>query len=455
MPAAAVPGLTHALATFVAEFDGRDLPPAVQAEATRAFVNAVGGMLGGARHDAVERTFRTALPFSGGAQATVFGRRETLGALDAALVNCQASAAHAYDDTHLATVLHPAGPVLAPLLAEAERRPVSGADLLAAFAIGVEMSCRAASMIARPPAENYVGWYMTSVASPIGAAAGVARLIGLSAEQTAHALGIASAASAGFRQVLGSMCTSLLPGHASRAGYWAALLAAEGVTASETSLEGPRGFAEAFAPKAHPAHASEGLGARWDMLENMAKPYPCGIVIHPILDACLAIAATPGFDAATVQAVEVQVNPLCLTLTDRPAPPDSQRAQISLQHWSAAALIRGAAGIPEGSEASVADPDIRALAARVEPRPDPTIATDSAHVAVVLADGTRLARRIDHALGSLERPMTDAEIDAKFLGQAALTLPQPDAAAILALCRRIADLPDAAAVARAINAAVG
>ena len=91
MPAAAVPGLTHALATFVAEFDGRDLPPAVQAEATRAFVNAVGGMLGGARHDAVERTFRTALPFSGGAQATVFGRRETLGALDAALVNCQAS----------------------------------------------------------------------------------------------------------------------------------------------------------------------------------------------------------------------------------------------------------------------------------------------------------------------------------------------------------------------------
>lgn len=435
-------GETRTLAEWVVATRPDDLPARVREEAARSFVNYIGGALGGARHDAVERTFRTVAPLSGGAQASVIGRRETLGILDAALVNCQASAANAYDDTHLATVVHPAGPVLAPLLAEAERRTVDGPALLAAHAIGVEASCRAAAALTVPPADAYVGWYMTSVAGPIGAAAGVARLLGLDVERTVHALGLAASQAAGFRQTHGSMCTSLSPATSSRAGYLAALLAAEGVTASQTTLEGPRGFAEAFAPKPALQHLADGLGQRWEMLENMAKPYPCGIVIHPLIDACLEIAAKPAFDASAITAIRVDANPLCLVLTDRPAPDGGQLAQVSLQHWVAATLGRGAAGVAEGTDAAVAAPDVLRLRALIEVRPDAAIGRDGGRIAVDLAGGQTFDAFVPHARGSLDRPMTDAELDAKFVGQAALSVSEDQAEMLLPICRRIAALDD-------------
>ncbi len=439
---------TRQIAEFVIGATPSDMPEAVRAEAVRAFVNFVGCTLGGATHDAVERTLRAALPFTGGPPVSVIGRGVRLGPLDAAMVNCQASAAHAYDDTHLASVIHPAGPVAAPLLAEAELRKVSGEDVLAAFAIGVEVSCRIAAALTVPPAEGQVGWYMSGVASPIGAAAAVARLRGLDLQRTIWALGLAASQSAGFRQTHGTMCTSLIPALASRAGYWAALLAEQGVTSSDEALEGPRGFADVFAPKAHLPHASADLGQRWEMLANMAKPYPCGIVIHPSLDGCLEIAREPEFEAGAVERIELGVHPLCLTLCDRPAPPDSQLAQVSLQHWAAAALARGAAGIPEGSDASVADPAVLALRARIDARPDPSVGRDGAVVRVRMRDGRMFERRIEHGVGSLERPMTDAELDAKFMGQATLALPEAQGRDLLALCRQMPTLDDAAAVAR-------
>ncbi len=439
-------GDTRALAEWVVATRPDDLPDGVRREAASSFVNYIGGALGGAHHDAVERTFRTLSPLSGGIQARVIGRRETLGVLDAALVNCQASAANAYDDTHLATVVHPAGPVLAPLQAEAERRTVDGPALLAAHAIGVEVSCRAAAALTLPPADAYVGWYMTSVAGPIGAAAGVARLLGLDMEQTVHALGLAASQAAGFRQTHGSMCTSLSPATASRAGYLAALLAAEGVTASQATLEGPRGFAEAFAPAPALHHLTDGLGERWEMLANMAKPYPCGNVIHPLIDACLEIAAKPGFDASAVTGIRVDANPLCLTLTDRPAPDGGQLAQVSLQHWVAATLARSAAGVAEGTDAAVPAPDIFRLRALIDVRPDAAIGRDAGRVTVELASGGTLDAYVPHARGSLDRPMTAAELDAKFLGQAVLSVSESQAQTALGLAQRIAELDDARTV---------
>lgn len=443
-----MPETTRILAEFAREARWDDLPDAVRGEAVRALVNYIGCALGGSGHDAVERTLRTVLPFAGGEPVTVIGRAQRLGALDAALVNCQASAAHAYDDTHLATVLHPAGPVAAPLLAEAERRTVSGRDFLTALAVGVEVSCRVAKALVAPPAEAQVGWYTTCVVSPVGAAAAVARLLGLGAAESVHALGLGAVQAAGFRQTHGSMCTSLSPGLASRAGYLAALLAGEGTTSSSAAIEGPRGFADVFAPSAHLAHATDGLGRDWEMLANMAKPYPCGIVIHPVLDACLEIARTPGFDAGAVATVDLGVHPLCLTLTDRPAPPDSQRAQVSVQHWAAAALVRAAAGIPEGSEAAVADPAIQAVRGRVTARPDGSVAPDGAVVCVTMRDGGVHERRIAHGVGSLERRMTDAELDAKFMTQAVLAISESRAVELLALCRAAAASEDVAAVVR-------
>lgn len=447
------PELTRILAGFAIDLSWEDLPEAVQAKAVQDCVNYVGCVLGGARQDAVERTFRAAKPFAGGPQATVAGRAETLGLLEAAMVNCQASAAYAYDDTHLATVLHPAGPVAAPLFAEAEagRRHLSGKDVLTGLAVGVEISCRVAKMLAAPPAEAEVGWYMTSVASPIGAAAGAARALGLDRTAAMHAFGIAAGQAAGFRQSHGSMMTSLSPALASRAGYWAAALAKEGVTASEAALEGPHGFAALFAPAAHLAHGIDGLGEDWEMLANMAKPYPCGIVIHPVLDACLEIAGEPGFDAAGIARVGLGVHPLCLTLTDRPSPPNAQLAQVSVQHWAAAALVRGKAGIEEGEAAAVDDPAIVAARRLVRAEPDASVATDGAVVRVEMTDGAIHERRVDHGVGSLQRPMSNGEIDAKFMAQATRVLSKPRARKLLAVCRDVASLDEASTMMRTAN----
>jgi len=453
MAADPAPAATRRLAAFATETAWGDIPPNVQADSVRSFLNFVGCALGGARHDAVERTLAAVAPFAGGPEVTLIGRAAMLGAPDAALVNCQASAANAYDDTHLATVLHPAGPIAAPLLAEAERDTVDGPAFLAAFSIGVEIACRLAAVLTVPPAEAHVGWYMTGVACPIGAAAAVARLRGLDMAGTMHAIGIAASQSAGFRQSHGSMCTSLVPGLGARAGYMAALLAESGVTCSDASLEGPRGFADVFAPKAHIAHATDDLGERWELSQNMAKPYPCGIVIHPTLDACLEIARTPGFHAADIETVELGVNPLCLTLCDRPSPPDGQLAQVSLQHWAAAALARGAAGVPESTDAAVADPAILAVRAKIEARPNETVGRDGAFVRVRRRGHPPIDMRIDHGVGSLENPMSDADLDAKFLIQAETVLAPAGAAAALALCRDMPNLKDAAAVAHATRAA--
>lgn len=441
---------TRLLAEFVCQTRTSDLPAAVKAEAQRAFLNILGCMLGGARHDAVDRTFRTLAPMSGGPAAHVVGRTETLGLLDAALVNCQASAAHAFDDTHLATVIHPAGPITGPLLAEAERTSVSGEDFLAALAIGIEVACRAAGMLMTPPAEPELGWYMTGVACPIGAAAAIARLRKLSEDQTVMALGLAATNSAGFRQTHGSMCTSLVPAQAARAGYLAALLAEQGVTATEETLEGTRGFADSFSAKPHLAHATDGLGTRWEMLANMAKPYPCGIVIHPALDGCLEITQQPGFNPALISRVSLQVDPLCLYLCDRPTPPDSQRAQVSLQHWAAAALVRGAAGIAEGDDASVADSAIQAVRAKIEAAPNDNVGRDGAIVRVEQSDGAKFDHRVNHGIGSLNRPMTATELDRKFMAQALMSLPQVKAKAALAICHALPTLANATEVTRTI-----
>jgi len=446
------PETTRLLAEFIVGRRIEPLPETIGQEAVRAFLNFVGCALGGARHPAVEHTLAVARAFTGGDRVSLIGHRARLGVLDAALVNCQSSSAHAFDDTHLATVVHPAGPVAAAILAQAERTPVSGIDFLTALTLGIEIACRLAAALTVPPAEGQVGWYLTGVTCPVGTAAGVAHLLGLDAERTACGLGIAASQSAGFRQTHATMCTSLIPGMASRAGYWAALLAESGVTCSARVFEGPRGFAEVFAPKAHLAHATDGLGERWEMLDNVYKPYPCGIVIHPSIDGCLEIARTPGFEASAIETVRLGVHPLCLVLCDRPDPPDAQVAQVSLQQWAAAALVRRAAGIAEGSDACVGAPEVRAVRTRVIAAPDESVGRDGAVVRVEMQDGTVHERRIEHGIGSLDRPMSDTELDAKFLAQAEMVLPAGRARELLALCRRLPELDDAGEIGRRARA---
>lgn len=447
MAESTVPETTRELADFVVRTQYDDLPDIVRREGARTFVNWAGCALGGCQHEAVDIALAMTAEFAGEKHATVLGRGRLLDAVNATFINCLASSAHAFDDTHLATVTHPTGPVAAALLALAERQRITGPDFLTALVLGIEVECRLSKALLVPPARGQVGWYITGVTGGIGAAVGAAKALQLDVQHTIWALGIAAAQAGGFRQTHATMCTGFVPAHAARCGMQAALLAARGFTCSDAIIEGPKGFAEVFADAAHLEAATEHLGHTWETLANTYKPYPCGIVIHPTLDACLQLVHTSAPDPAHIARVRLQVDPLCLTLCDRPAPTGHQEAQVSVQHWTAAALLHRAAGIAQGTDACVRDPQVIALRQRVEATPDETVGRDGAITRLDLHDGTVLEQRVEHCIGSLDRPMTNNELEGKFLGQAVEVLPEANARHLMALCWRLPELDNVAEIA--------
>tara|TARA_Y100001934_G_C12382839_1_gene793556 strand:- start:76 stop:1419 length:1344 start_codon:yes stop_codon:yes gene_type:complete len=435
---------TRALAEFITA--PHALPQEVRLAGERAFVNIVGCMLGGVDQDATRIARELALTMSGAPVVPLIGFDQKTDALTSAFLNCLASAAHAFDDTHLATVVHPSGPVSAPMLAVAAERGMTGAALVDALVIGIEVQCRLGAALLLPPAKGQLSWYGTGILGGLGAAAAVARVLGLSVEQTCWALGLAANQASGFRHTHGSMCTSFTPAHASRCGFHAALLAERGMHATEAALEGQHGFFDVFSHNANAAAVTHALGLDWQMLANAFKPYPCGIVVHPVLDACLAIAREDQPATDNIAQIDVSVNPLCLMLCDRPAPPDAQLAQVSVQHWAAAALATGRAGVNEGSNAAVQHPDIQHLRSLVRTYPNDTIGRDGARVDVRLRDGTTITRAVANALGSAANPMTDEQIDQKFLDQAQTVFDAHRAHDALAACRAVAAAPSLEAV---------
>jgi 2-methylcitrate dehydratase PrpD len=282
---------------------------------------------------------------------------------------------------------------------------------------------------------------MTGLTGGIGAAAAVGTLLGLDEEHLVWALGIAAVQAAGFREAHATMCSGFVPAQAGRSGLVAALLAARGFTCSERSLEAPKGFSGVFAAPANLDAATDRLGQHFEMLANAYKPYPCGIVIHPAIDACLDLAGAPGFDAAAIAKVELRVHPLAIELTGRPEPRTGLDAQVSLYHWVAATLLQGAAGLAQGDDACVRDPAVIALRRRIVATGDPALGRDEAKACLVLADGSSRTTHIRHSRGSLDRPLTDRELDDKFRLQAVLAMPAARADALLALCRDAAALP--------------
>jgi 2-methylcitrate dehydratase PrpD len=434
--------VTRELADFVVASRFDALPGAIHAEGKRAFVNWMGGALGGAHHPSVDKVAAVLAPVSGAGEAQVIGRDLRVDAMLAALLNSMSASAHVYDDTHPSSVAHPTSPVAAATLALAERTGANGRDTLHAMILGIEVMCRVSNILMAPPATSALGLFMTGLTGGIGGAVAGAKLLGLDAQKTAWAIGSAAAQAAGIRVVHGSDATPLMPGVAARAGVTSALLAAAGFTANESSIEGAKGFADVFARSANLGIAVEGLGQRFELATLTYKPYPCGIVAHPAIDACLDLARRPGFDAAAIRQLDLKVNPVTLTLTGLRRPKTGMQSHNSVYHWAAAALLRGKAGIAEESDEAVADPVIIALAERVVAEADTGMAMDQCTATLHMWDGSTLETRIEHCRGSMARPMTDDELDKKFRAQALHVLDEAGSGRVLQLIRAIETLED-------------
>jgi 2-methylcitrate dehydratase PrpD len=426
---AATPAVTATLARFARDFDARAIPAAVRHEALRALLNWTGCAVGASRHPSVERALAALAPFSGPAQATVLGRGDRLDVFHAALINGIASHTFDFDDTHLRTVIHPAGPVASAILALAEQRPITGHAFVDAFVIGVEVECRIGNAVY--PSHYDVGWHITGTAGVFGAAAAAGRLLGLTEQQMHWALGIAATTASGLREMFGSMCKPFHPGWAAKNGLYAAILAAQDFTSAAQPIEGKRGFANVLATERNYAEITERLGETWELAQNTYKPFACGIVEHPVIDGCIELRNAHRLRAEAIEAIDLDVHPLVLELTGKTSPQVGLEGKFSVYHSAAVAIIDGAAGEAQYSDARVRDPAVVALRDRVRAKVDRALHEDAACVRITLRDGRVLERFVEHAIGSLARPMTDAGLEDKFRGLVVPILGEPAAAQLM------------------------
>lgn len=439
--------VTRELAHYVVESRYADIPEKVRHEAARSFLNWVGCAVGASRHETVERALRALAEFSGPPQATVLGRGERLDIMQAALMNGITSHTFDFDDTHLKTVIHPSGPVASAILALAEHQPVTGEDFLHAFILGVEVECRIGNAVY--PAHYDVGWHITGTAGVFGAAAAVGKLIGLNQQQMVWALGIAATQSSGLREMFGTMCKPFHPGNAARNGLLAALLAAQDFTSSNQGIEAKRGFANVLSTGFKPDEITEGLGKTFEISLNTYKPFACGIVIHPAIDGCIQLRNEHKLKAGDIESISLKVHPLVLELTGKKTPQTGLEGKFSVYHSAAVAIVHGAAGEAEYSDEVVRDPQVIALRDKVTATVDRGVHEDQVHITIKLKDGRTLEKFVEHAIGSLAKPMSDADLEAKFRGFANGILSQAETDKLIRLCWGVARLKDAGEVARA------
>ena len=403
--------VTPRLAEFLVRSRWDDLPDWLRHEAKRALLNFFGTSLGGSRDAATERAASVLARFSGRPEASVVGRTERLDMLNAAFLNAVSGNVFDFDDTHHPTIIHPTAPVGPALFALAETRPISGAELLHAFVLGVEVECRLGNAVS--PGHYKRGWHITSTCGVFGAAAAVGKILGLTAEQTVWALGNASAQSAGLVETLGSMAKSIGVGNAARGGILAALLAETGFTGPAEPIAGPRGFTPVMGENANLEAITGRLGETWELASNAYKPYPCGVVLNPVIDATFELRDKVAPRRDRVAEILIEGHPLLRERADRPNVVTGREAQVSAQHSVAVVLIHNAAGVVEYSDSYVTSPDVLALRSKVRVADAPDISVDGARVTVRFDDGGTETAVVTQARGSLARPLTDAEIEAK------------------------------------------
>jgi 2-methylcitrate dehydratase PrpD len=408
----------------------KPLPPAVSRAARRTLVNVLGTAVSAAASPTVTVLVRAAAEQGSSGSVPVPGLARTLDPYWAALVIGTAAHLDDFDDTHLATVIHPGASALATVLSLAPETAPSGAAFLAAFAAGCEAQLRIGNAVS--PAHYDHGWHITGTCGVLGAAVAASALLGLDAEVAGRALSLAATMTAGHREAFGSMTKPLHAGKAAANGVLAARLAAAGLAGPADPL-GPGGVLEVLA--ADVDRDALGLtGGHWELELNTFKTYPCGVVAHPAMDA--AIAASARIDTADVTGISVRCNPLVPELMGLAHPQDGLRSRFSARHGVAVGLRYGRAGLAEFSDGAATAPQVGRLRGLITLEPDPAVARDAAVLRISLRSGEQVEIRVDHSRGSVARPLTDDELLAKVRALVAPVLGEADR-----LCAAVDRLP--------------
>jgi aconitate decarboxylase len=409
---------TQLLADWASNLQLSDLPEPVIKAAVRSFYNWYGCAIAGSNHEAVTITEKALRPFFGKETSTLIGLGSYADAQHGALINGISSHVHDYDDTHLDTIIHPTAPVASAALAYANYvSGVSGKDLILAIVAGIETECKLG--LAVWPTHYDIGWHITSTVGAVGAAVAVGKLMRLDTEAMRNAIGVAAAQVTGLREMFGSHTKAFHAGRGAQNGLIAGLIARQGFTSSSTSLEGKRGWVNVVSTENKLDEVFATLGKEWETEKNAFKPFPCGIVIHPVIDACIQLGKEikeKGKSVDDIESVKLDVHRLVLELTGKKKPKDGLEGKFSVYHGAAIGLVIGKASPAEYEDSLVQDPRIIKIRDKVKATVK-DIPPEACHVWVKMNDGQGFEKEIEYAIGSIRKPMTDEQLTTKFLDQ--------------------------------------
>jgi 2-methylcitrate dehydratase PrpD len=423
----AVKPLAAHVAEFVAKTRYADIPADALRMAKKHILDTIGVGLAGAPSGGsrILRSYIETLGCSGG-RASIFGTRRQSIPRFAALANASAMHADDYDDTYHPTRFHPSAPVLSAVCAEAEQNGACGRDVLAAFAVGTEVSVKLSHTIDK---QHYLrGFHMTSTCGVFGATAGVCNLRGFSHEGTLRAIGIAGSKSSGVRENFGTMVKPLHSGIAAENALVATALAAMGFTSSPTILEGNRGYFMTGAGGYNAEELVGKLGNPWNYVARRVaiKPYPCGNLQQPAMDKLRELVLKHDIGPDQLERLAVKSHRLMpLNLTYH-RPVTGLEGKFSMEFSLASILVLRKAGLAEYSDEVVNRMDIQEVIRKT----DYTVFSDEEAEAsgyhlwttfldLTLKDGRTISARVDAAKGSADYPMTEEEVAEKFLDCAA------------------------------------
>lgn len=438
---------TRALAEFVVGTEYASLPAPVVEHIRRLTMDTLAVSIGAAADPSVGILSDYVDLLGGDPQATVWGTGKRVNLEQAALVNGHLANLLTYGDTYWSepTTVHVCPAVLPPVLALGEWLHASGADCALAIAVGYEAEVHVA--MSAGWTHHRRAWHVSGTMGSFGAAAAAGKMLGLSVDQMVHAFGIAGSQAAGTIEPLGSMTMGLLTGIAARSGVQAALLARAGFTSASDILTGKYGFHAVFQSDQNIDALFDGLGTRWELPKARFKPFGCGSNLFAVIEAAITLRNDHGVRAEDVEVLEAHIDPHVLVPTGKGEGDlkSGMDGKFSVPHATAVALIDGAAGPAQFTDARLRDPEVASLRERVRPLADDSVTRTEARLVARLTDGRVIECHVPHAPGvTAENPMTEQQLVVKFRSLVEPALGVERANQILSSVGRLEQLDDIA-----------
>jgi 2-methylcitrate dehydratase PrpD len=441
-------GATRKLAEYVSRTAYKDISSKAIEQAKLCILDWLGVTLGGSREDIAPILIDFVTAIGGEKQATILGKGIKTSVLNAALVNGAMSHVLDYDDVHPASFSHPTVPLAPAVLAVAEHKKASGADLLTAFALGFEVEARAGAAAGRSHYD--IGWHATSTIGHFGAAAGAGKLLNLDADRLVNAFGIAGTQVCGVRQVFGTMCKPFHPGKAAMSGVMAAMLAERGFTSSQEILEGKYGFLDIFTKEPDESKLLAGLEEDYHLYGVGFKGYASCAGTHTTIEALKELSKL-NLKADDIEEVQIECAKLNLDAAGQTDPKTGLEGKFSVYHCAALAILKGAADEGQFTDEKVNDPEIVKLRKKVKATVNPEFSLVESKTAVKTKDGKEYTNFVSMPKGMPNNPLSFEEMVQKFKGLATLVIPGSNADRIVELIKTLETVSDVSALVSLCN----